>query len=159
MWHQAWPQNDLLLLKTKTLKLRFCKVHLIFILSALKMLKTPNFDVTLFEKKMNGNKIYFLWHQAWPHNDLLLLKTKVQLLHHTYLWPPLMWHNKAMDKGKIEAMATKFSEKFAINMLKKHRKFCRCGFTHLDATPIFQKSSRYLWDTLYVLYSVGSGFT
>ena len=105
-------------------------------------------------KKMNGNKIYFLWHQAWPHNYLLLLKTKVQLLHHTYLWPPLMWHNKAMDKGKIEAMATKFSEKFAINMLKKHRKFCRCGFTHLDATPIFQKSSRYLWDTLYILYVV-----
>ena len=55
------------------------------------------------------------------HNTgcLLLLKTKVQLLHHTYLCPSLMWHNKAMDKGKIEAMATKFSEKFAINMLKK----------------------------------------
>ena len=49
-----------------------------------------------------------------------------------------MWHNKAMDKGKIEAMATKFSEKFAIVMLKKHRKFCRCGFTHLDATPTFK---------------------
>jgi hypothetical protein len=96
------------------------------------------------KKKMNGDKIYFLWHQEWPHNDLLLLKTKVQLLHHTYLWPPLMLHNKAMDKGKIEAMATKFSEKFAINMLKKHRKFCRCGFNHLDATLIIQKSSRYL---------------
>ena len=26
-----------------------------------------------------------------------------------------------MDKGKIEAMVTKFSEKFAIIMLKKHR--------------------------------------
>ena len=139
-----WPHNDLRLSKNKTLKLRFCKVHLIFILLALKMLKTPNLDVTLFEKKMNCNKIYFLLHQAWPHNDLLLLKTKVQLLHHTYLCPPLMWHNKAMDKGKIEAMATKFSEKFAINMLKKHKKFCRRGFTHLDATPIFQKSSRYL---------------
>ena len=50
LWHQAWPQNDLLLLKTKTLKLRFCKVHLIFILLALKMLKTPNFDVTFFKK-------------------------------------------------------------------------------------------------------------
>ena len=34
-----------------------------------------------------------------------------------------MWHNKAMDKGKIEAMTTKFSEKFAKNMLKKHSKF------------------------------------
>ena len=31
----------------------------------------------------------------------------------------MLWHNKAMDKGKIEAMATKFSEKFAIIMLKK----------------------------------------
>ena len=49
-----------------------------------------------------------------------------------------MWHNKAMDKGKIEAMVTKFSEKFAIIMLKKHRKFCRCGLTHLDATPTFK---------------------
>ena len=55
-----------------------------------------------------------------PYNDLLLLKTKVQLLHHTYLMPPILWHNKSMDKEKIEAMATKFSEKFAIIMLKKH---------------------------------------
>ena len=61
---------------------------------------------------MNGNKIYFLWHQAWPHNDLLLLKTKEQLLHHTYLWPPILWHSKAMDKGKIEIMATKICYKF-----------------------------------------------
>ena len=34
-------------------------------------------------------------------------------------------------------MVTKFSGKFAIIMLKKHRKFCRCGLTHLDATPTF----------------------
>ena len=57
-------------------------------------------------------------------------------------------HIKAMDKGKIEAMVTKFSEKFAIIMFKKHRKFCRRGLTHLDATPIFKKSSGYFWDTL-----------
>ena len=43
-----------------------------------------------------------------------------------------------MDKGKIEAMATKYSEKFAKSMPKKHRKFCRRGLTHLDATPIVQ---------------------
>ena len=61
-----------------------------------------------------------------------------------------MWNNKAMDKRKIEAMATKISEKLAISMLKKYRKFCRHGLTHLDATPIFKKSSRYFWDTLYV---------
>ena len=59
------------------------------------------------------NKEYFLRHQAWPHNDLL---TKVQLLHHTYLWPPLMRHNKA-DRERNEGMAKKFSEKFAKNML------------------------------------------
>ena len=35
-------------------------------------------------------------------------------------------------------MVTKFSGKFAIIMLKKHRKFCRCGLTHLDATPTFK---------------------
>ena len=55
-----------------------------------------------------------------------------------------------MDKGKIEAMVTKFSEKFTKSMLKKHRKFCRLGLTHLDATPIFKKSFRYLWATLYI---------
>ena len=55
-----------------------------------------------------------------------------------------MWHNEAMDKEKIEAMTTKFSAKFAINMLKKHGKFCRRGFTHLDATPTIQKSSQYI---------------
>ena len=54
-----------------------------------------------------------------------------------------------MDKGKIEAMVTKFSEKFAIIMLKKLRKFCRRGLTHLDAILIFKKSFRYLWATLY----------
>ena len=150
MWHQPWPHNDLRLSKNKTLKLRFCKIHLIFILLALKMLKTPNFDVTLLEKNEWQKNGVFLWHQAWPHNDLLHFKTKLQLLHHTYLWPPLMWHNKAMDKGKIEAMATKFSEKFAIIMLKKHRKFCRRGLTHFDATPIFKKSFRYIWFTLYI---------
>ena len=55
-----------------------------------------------------------------------------------------------MDKGKIEAMVTKLSEKFAIIMLKKHRKFFRPGLTHLDATPIFKKLSGYFWDTLYI---------
>ena len=49
------------------------------------------------------------------------------------------WSRRAMDKGKIKAMVTKFSEKFAIIMLKKHRKFFRCGLTHLDATSIFKK--------------------
>ncbi len=32
---------------------------------------------------------------------------------------------KLAHKGKIEAMVTKFSEKFAIIMLEKHTKFCR----------------------------------
>ena len=51
-----------------------------------------------------------------------------------------------MDKEKNEAMVTKFSEKMAKIMLKKHRKFCRHGLTHLDATPIFEKLFKYLWD-------------
>ena len=59
------------------------------------------------------------------------------------------WSRRAMDKGKIEAMVTKFSEKLCLKiMLKKHRKFFRHGLTHLDATPIFKKSFRYLSDTL-----------
>ena len=96
------------------------------------------------------DKKSFFLNQTWPHNDLLLLKTKVQYLWHTYLWPPIPWHRKAMDKGTIKAMPTKFSEIFAISMFKKHRKFCRCGLTHLDATTTFQKSFRSFWDTLYV---------
>ena len=43
-----------------------------------------------------------------------------------------------MDKEIVKAMATKFSEIFAISMLKKHRKFCRRGLTHLDTTPTFK---------------------
>ena len=54
-----------------------------------------------------------------------------------------------MYKRKIEAMVTKFSKKFAIIMLKKHRKFCRGGLAHLAATPTFQKSFRSFWFTLY----------
>ena len=57
--------------------------------------------------------------------------------------PPILWDIKAMNKGKIEAMTTKFSEKFVISMLKKHRNFCRRGLTHLDATPIVQIHMRH----------------
>ena len=49
-----------------------------------------------------------------------------------------MWHRKAMDKEIVKAMAIKFSEMFAISMLKKLRTFCRRGLTHLDATPTFK---------------------
>ena len=92
----------------------------------------------------------FLGHQTWPHNDLLLLKTKVQYLWYIYLWPPIPWHRKAIDEEMIKGMATKFSKMFAIIMLKKHRKFCRRGLTHLAATPTFQKSFRSFWFTLYI---------
>ena len=44
---------------------------------------------------------------------------------------------RAMEKEKFEAMVTRFSEKLAIIMLPKHRKFCKRGLTHLDTTPIF----------------------
>ena len=63
-----------------------------------------------------------------------------------------------MDKGKIEAMVTKFSKKFAIIMLEKHRKFCRGGLTHLAATPTFQKSFRSFWVTYlkqHRMYALG----
>ena len=43
-----------------------------------------------------------------------------------------------MEKRKLEAMVTKFVEKLAIIMLERHRKFCRCGLTHLDATHTFK---------------------
>ena len=48
-----------------------------------------------------------------------------------------------MEKRNIEAMVTKVSEKFAKIVLKKYRKFCRRGFTHLDATPIVQIHMRH----------------
>ena len=46
-----------------------------------------------------------------------------------------------MDKVLVEAMANKFSENFAIRMLEKHKKICRRGRTHLDATPTFKSCS------------------
>jgi hypothetical protein len=39
-------------------------------------------------------------------------------------------------------MATKFSENFAISMLKKHKISCRCDLTHLEATPTFKNPSK-----------------
>ena len=45
---------------------------------------------------------------------------------------------KAMDREIVKAKVTKYSEIFAISMLEKHRRFCRCGLTHLDATPTFK---------------------
>ena len=51
-------------------------------------------------------------------------------------------------EGQEFAMATKFSEKFAINMLKKHRKICRRGLTHLDAIRThFQKNHSDTFET------------
>ena len=46
-----------------------------------------------------------------------------------------------MDKGIVEPMATKF-QKIAISMLKNHRKMCRRGLAHLDATPTFKNRSK-----------------
>ena len=55
--------------------------------------------------------------------------------------PKIMWHRKAMDKKIVEAMATKFSENFAIGMLKKYRKICRRDLTHWNATPTLENRS------------------
>ena len=63
--------------------------------------------------------------------------------------PLVMWHIRAMDKEIVKAMATKFSEIFAISVLKKHRKFCRRGLTHLDTTAISKNHpNTYEQDTL-----------
>ena len=76
----------------------------------------------------------------------MLFKSFIDALLLTYfdlLLPLIIWQ-KNDDKEIVKAMATKFSENFALNTLKKHRNFCRRGLTHLDATPIFKKSLRYL---------------
>ena len=60
-----------------------------------------------------------------------------------------------MDKEIIKAMATKFSEIFAIIMLKKNRKFCRRGLTHFNATPIHighPVGMQWLWSMYVVCY-------
>ena len=90
----SWPHNELLLLKTKTLKLQF----LIFILLALKNVKGCKFWCHIVGIKMNGNKICFLWHPAWPRNDLLLLKSKIQLAHQ-YLFIASNTHNHVAQQG------------------------------------------------------------
>ena len=45
---------------------------------------------------------------------------------------------KGHGQKTVEAMATKFSNNFAISMLKKNRKICRRGLTHLNTTPTFK---------------------
>ena len=65
-----------------------------------------------------------------------------------------------MDKEIVKAMATKFSEIFAISMLKKHRKFCRRGLTHLDATPTFKnRPNTYASPCMYFIFPKFSSFT
>ena len=59
------------------------------------------------------NKIYI-----YCHNDPLLLKTKVQL--NLFMASNPLDH---VQQEKIEAITTKFSEKFAASMLKKHKNF------------------------------------
>ena len=41
-------------------------------------------------------------------------------------------------KKKFKLWSPNFQEKNAMIMLKNHRKFCRCGLTHLDATHNFK---------------------
>ena len=43
--------------------------------------KKDNSGEKFMQLPLKINKKYLLWHQAWPHNDLLLLKTKVQRAH------------------------------------------------------------------------------
>ena len=49
-----------------------------------------------------------------------------------------MWHMKAMDKEIVKLWLPNFQNCFSISMLKKHRKFCRRGLSHLDVTPTFK---------------------
>ena len=70
-----------------------------------------------FQWKFQANTFKGQWNIFFVKSIIAsLLKTKVQLLHHIYLWPPILWHSTAMNKEKIEAMATKFSIKFAIQV-------------------------------------------
>ena len=82
----------------------------------------------------------------WPHNDLRLLKTKLQLAPNTYFMASnSLDHVPKQGNGqrnKWNYGHTKISEIFATSsMPKKHRKFCRRGLTHLDATPTFKHRS------------------
>ena len=54
MWHQAWPHNDLLLLKTKTLKLRFLQGTLDICFVGLKNVKDSQFWCHFFQKKIRS---------------------------------------------------------------------------------------------------------
>ena len=61
------------------------------------------------------------------HTNTYLVFMSSNTLHHVA--------QKGRGQKIVEATATKFSEKFAISM---HRKFCRRGLTHLNATPTFK---------------------
>ena len=60
-------------------------------------IKKINSSEKFMQLPLKVNKEHFLWHQVWPHNDLLLLKTKVQYLWHTYL--VFMASNTLAQKG------------------------------------------------------------
>ena len=55
LWHQAWPHNNLLLLKSKTLKLRFLQGILDIYFVGLKNVKDSQFWCHIFQK----NKVLF----------------------------------------------------------------------------------------------------
>ena len=54
-----------------------------------------------------------------------------------------------MDKRKIEAMVTKFSEKFVIFLLKSIENFVGVAWLIWMPRPFLKKSFRYIWATLY----------
>ena len=59
LWHQAWPHNDLLLLKTKTLKLRFLQGTLDICFVGLKNVKDSQFWCHIVQKKLMAIKYIF----------------------------------------------------------------------------------------------------
>ena len=52
------------------------------------------------------NKVYFF---DMKHG-LTILKTKVQYLWHTYLWLPIPWHRKAMEKELVKLWPPNFQK-------------------------------------------------
>ena len=70
------------------------------------------------------------------------------------IWTNIIWLEPNNQPDSFWSNLNQFSEKFAIIVLKKHRKFCRRGFTHLDATPIVQIHMRRPVDlSTYYLFS------
>ena len=72
--------------------------------------------------------------EAWHHNFFF---QKVKIKPYLFMASNILDHKGPRTKERLKL----WSPNFGICMFKKHRKICRRGLTHLNATPTFENRS------------------